>query len=278
MTPLKMFRLHIKHPTIVASIFGLSIAMSSAASAQSARSAALIESLKRAPAGNVERGLPQMPFERWLTGILGTDLSWEVNDCGEGHQGMVCVEVDESEHGTVLMIVVHTNPKGTTQRPGLLFGTIKLFDIDRNFRRLVNLPDLVQESDRRKLQFKDHPLRMLSDAEAISVVQRAPTQVLYDRLPAQPFGEWFAAVMPAGSRVSWRQIGCAGSNTEPACVEATAEWPDGSRAYVSLDLEMIQRGISDRPAFKSAGVYYRKNGRVAEFVSLSEFASAVTRR
>src|SRR4029078_2892223 len=99
-------------------------------------------------------------------------------------RGMVCVELDESQHGTGLMIVVHTNPKGTTQRPGLLFGTIKLFDVDRNFRSLVNLPDLVQEGDRRKLQCKDHPLRMLTEAEAIGVVQRAPAQVLYDRLPA----------------------------------------------------------------------------------------------
>jgi hypothetical protein len=160
----------------------------------------------------------------------------------------------------------------------LFFGTIKLFDVDRNFRSLVNLPDLVKEADRRKLRFKDHPLRMLSDAEAISIVQRAPAQSLHNSLPAQPFGQWFAALMPAGSRVSWRQMGCAGSNTQPACVDATAEWPDGSRAYVSLDLEMIQRGLGDRPVFKSAGMYRRKNGRAAEFASLPAFTSAVTQR
>jgi hypothetical protein len=263
---------------MVSILIGLSIAMSSAVSWQSASESALVESLKRTPAARVERGLPQAPLERWLTAILGTNLSWEVNDCGEGQPGLVCVEVDEAERGVVLMIVVEGQPRGTVRRPRLFFGTIKLFDIDRTFPSLVNLPDLVREADQRKLKFKDHPLRMLSDAEAISLVQRAPARSLHDSLPAQRFEEWFAALMPTGSRVSWRQIGCAGSKTQPACVDATAEWPDGSRAYVSLDLEMIQRGIGDRPVFKSAGMYDRKKGRVAEFPSLSAFASTLTQR
>jgi hypothetical protein len=265
-------------PAIVASVIGLSIAMSSAVSSQSAGDSALIESLKRTPASNVERGLPRVPFERWLTAILGPDLSWEVNDCGEGHPGLVCVEVDESERHAVLMIVVNANATRIVRPPALFFGAIKLFDVDHNFRSLVNLPDLVKEGDRRKLKFKDYPLRTLSNDEAVTIAQRVPAQSLDNSLPTQPFGQWFAALMPAGSRMSWRQMGCAGLNTQPACVDATAEWPDGSRAHVTLTLEMIQRGIGDHPVFKSAGMYDRKRGGVAEFVSLSAFASTLTRR
>ena len=48
------------------------------------REATAIAYLKEVPASKIESGLPDVPFGEWITRLVGADLRWELNDCGEG--------------------------------------------------------------------------------------------------------------------------------------------------------------------------------------------------
>jgi hypothetical protein len=51
--------------------------------------------VQQLPVSQLASGYPEQPFESWLREQVGPDLeefiSWEMNDCGEGRNGMVCV-------------------------------------------------------------------------------------------------------------------------------------------------------------------------------------------
>ena len=235
-----------------------------------------IDRLKATSAARVENGLPATPLGTWLEQVLGGPLAWESNDCGEGPRETAvpwCVQID-APRGTMLMIAVGDSARGLTGRPQLFWGTMKLFDVDREVRRLGDLPRLVKESDQRRARFRDHPLRKLRADEAIPSARSVLVNVLEPARPPVSFEAWLTSLMPEGSKFAWTLEPCGGRETEPQCVWAKSDWPDGSRTLVALDLEMVQRGLGG-PSLATASLYDRRRARIDRFTSLCAFVAAV---
>ena len=58
----------------------------------------------------------------------------------------------------------------------------------------------------------------------------------------------------------------------PQCLNVDVRWPDGARARVTLDLEMVQRGLARDPAFRMAFIYRGPPAKaVDQYRSLQEF-------
>ena len=241
------------------------------------REAAAIAYLKEVPASKIESGLPDVPFGEWITRLVGADLQWELNDCGEGPRAgrsvPLCVGIERATPHLSLLIAIGNSQRGIIDPPVLFFGDIKLFDIDRDIKRLADLPLLLAEDEARRTKYRSLPLRALTQSEAERAGRLAPAQQIDPRLPAEPFETWLAR--SATRDIAWILEGCSGVNMQPQCVIARATWPDGSSALVTLDLELVQRGISDVPTFKSAQLYDRGRLRIDYFASLHELAAAI---
>ena len=73
----------------------------------------LIARVQRISAASLDSALPAVPFARWLAAVRQaprSEVRWEVNDCGEGGDGLrapICVEAildlgpDTTAHATV---------------------------------------------------------------------------------------------------------------------------------------------------------------------------------
>lgn len=95
--------------------------------AASAQDSALIERARRVSVASLDSSFAVMPFEQWLTTLRqlpASALQWEVNDCGEGGDGLeapTCVEVmlrlapDTTAHVSLLMAGLD----GTPGPPGI---------------------------------------------------------------------------------------------------------------------------------------------------------------
>lgn len=71
---------------------------------------------KRVSVASLDATLPAVPFEKWLAelrGVSTSEITWEVNDCGEGADGRdapICVEAilqltaDSTAHASLVMI------------------------------------------------------------------------------------------------------------------------------------------------------------------------------
>ena len=231
-----------------------------------------IRRVKDFRASRIDHNLPNVSFGLWLEHILGPGLSWEMNDCGEG-AGPLCVEIDGKSPEVAIMLNIGSEKQGISGAPVLFFGTIKLFDVDRDVRGLPDLPALVQEARWRATVFRDRPLKSLSDADAIRVGKRVPVQALEPLLPAEPFEQWLTRLTP-GATLTWSHHPCGGNGTEPSCVSVSAKWPNGSSAGVALNLEAVQRGLTDRPVFSEASLYRLTVG-IDRFTTLVAFAAAI---
>jgi hypothetical protein len=237
-----------------------------------------IQYLRAFTASKIEGSLPDLPLGVWIEQILGRQTSWELNDCGEGPRlGPVplCVGIEDASRQLILLVAIGNSERGITDPPSLFFGTIKLFDIDRGVRRLGELPALLTEAAARREMFQDHPLRDIAPLEAARVGRTVLAQLLDDTLPREPFEVWMKNVMPSDSMIAWLRQPCNGWNTQPACVIVEVTWSDQSRALVVLDLEMVQRGLTEVPRFVSASLYDRSRGRIDTFGSLSDLERAV---
>ena len=241
------------------------------------REATAIAYLKEVPASQIESGLPDVPFGEWIKRLVEADLRWELNDCGEGPRPgqsvPLCIGIETPTRHLSLLIAIGNSQRGIIDPPVLLFGSIKLLDIDRDIKRLADLPILLAEDKARRTKYRSLPLRSLTQSEAERAGRLAPAQQIDPRLPAEPFEAWLAR--SATRDIAWTLKGCSGVNTQPQCVTARATWPDGSSALVMLDLELVQRGISEVPTFKSAQLYDRARPRIDYFASLPELASAI---
>lgn len=232
-----------------------------------------IRRVKDFRASRIDDKLPNVFFGLWLEQILGPGLIWEMNDCGEGG-GPICVEIDGKSPEVTISLNIGSEERGINGSPVLFFGTIKLFDVDREIRRLSDLRGFIEEARWRATAFRNHPLKEVTDTDAIRIGRSVVVQVLDPLLPREPFEKWLAALMPSAT-LNWRQDPCEGRNTQPSCVWLVAKWPNGSSALVSLDLESVQRGLSEQPSFSHASFYDRVKGRNDSYRTLVAFAAAV---
>src|SRR5207245_3800516 len=237
------------------------------------REARAILRVKQFLAAKVGVRLPNVSFGRWIERVLGSPLTWEMNDCGEDGR-LVCVEIVSGSPEATISLAIGGDEGGLAAAPTLFFGTIQLYDVDRRIRRFAELPAFVAEAQWRAIAFRDHPLRAVTDADAVRVGRSVPAQSLDPLLPREPFEQWFAGLLPPGVASTWRQEPCDGRNTQPSCVWVTAKWPNGSSATVSLDLESVQRGLTEQPSFSTAFIYNRARG-MESYRSLVGFAAGV---
>jgi hypothetical protein len=105
-----------------------------------------IRRVQQLPASKLDSKLPPQPFESWLKGVLGpgTELKWEVNDCGEqtgdpkldaGRDIPTCVEADATNpHKSEIEIIVSINVgsvnKGANQKPQFGFASVRVGNRD----------------------------------------------------------------------------------------------------------------------------------------------------
>jgi hypothetical protein len=240
-----------------------------------ARDGQAIRRVKGFRASRIDKDLPNVPFGRWVEQVLGPGLTWEMNDCGEG-AGPICVEVHRKSPAVSISLIVGNHERGGISGvPALFFGTMKLFDIDREIRRLSDVGGFVQEARWRTAAFRNHPLKPITDADAFRIGRTVPAQVLDPLLPRDAFEKWLLAQLPQGVVLNWQHAPCGGNDTQPSCVFVIAKWPNGSTAMVSLNLESIQRGLNEQPAFREASFYDRVKMRNGSYRTLVAFAAAV---
>lgn len=239
------------------------------------READAIRRVKNFRASRIDKDLPNVPFGRWADQVLGPGLEWEMNDCGEGH-GPICVGVHrKSPEVSISLIIGNTDHGGVTGVPSLFFGTMKLFDIDREIRHLSEVAGFVQEARWRKAAFQRLPLRAVANADAFRIGRTVPARVLDPLLPPDPFEKWLMAQLPQGVVLNWQQAPCGGNGTQPSCVLVISKWPNGSSTIVSLNLESVQRGLNEQPAFREASFYDRVKIRMYTYRTLVAFAAGV---
>jgi hypothetical protein len=138
---------------MAAAIFALTLCHSTCAFAQETE---LIDRAQRAPASSLDSTLQAVPFARWLAALRKVPLSeirWEVNDCGEGGDGLsapICVEAildlgpDTTAHATLGV----ANREGKAVKPDvwMLYVIAKGSFID--FKRLPEWAAYIQSHTR----------------------------------------------------------------------------------------------------------------------------------
>ncbi|MGE3513104.1 MAG: hypothetical protein AB7N65_29945 [Vicinamibacterales bacterium] len=239
-----------------------------------------VQYLRAVRASDVERGLPAVRFDRWLEGVLRLPALWEMTDCSiprrEGH-GPYCIRISQASRGVDLLVVIGTDERGVG-RPQLLSAGIRLFDIDSAFEDLSQLPDLLNEAEARRQRFADHPMRSMSEADLAVIRHNTRAATLHRALPDEPLEGWLRRAVGDGIPIAWTLTSCspAPNAAAPQCVNVDVRWPDGARARVLLDLEMVQRGLASEPAFRVAFLYRGDTGgRVQPYASLQEFGEAL---
>ena len=109
--------MHFLRTCVALSLFGWSHAAEA-----SAQDAALVEGARHVSVASLDPSFAPMPFEQWLTTLRQlppSALQWEVNDCGEGGDGLeapTCVEAilelgpDTTAHASLIMAGLDGTP------------------------------------------------------------------------------------------------------------------------------------------------------------------------
>lgn len=240
-----------------------------------------IQYLRAVRASDIERALPGIRFDRWLASVLGDTTRWEMNDCGRDRRagdGAICIAIAQPSRAVDLLIAIGTTGRGIVDRPQMVGGGIRLFDIDSPIGRLAELPDLLSESEARRLRFTDHPMRTLTEADLTRIRTTVRASALEAGLPDEPFEAWLQALLPSDAPTQWALTSCSGipNAAAPQCVNVDARWSDGARLRILLDLEMVQRELATAPSFRAAFVYRGPPARGVEaFNSLRDFEDVV---
>lgn len=241
-----------------------------------------VQYLRAVRASDIEDDLPGIRLDRWLESVLRLPSLWEMNDCGQARQdghGPICVRVSQASRGVDILFVIGRDDRGVG-RPRMVRGGVRLFDIDSGLGRLAALPDMIGEAEARRQRFADHPMQTLTDADVARLRTTTRANALQPDLPGDLFAAWFQAALPAETPQTWTLASCSAvpNAAAPQCLNVDVRWPDGARARVTLDLELVQRGLAADPAFRLAFVYRGGPARTVEpFSSLREFAEAVSR-
>ena len=97
------------------------------AGAAPARAQELLSTARRVPVSSLDSTLPTVPLDKWLAqlgAISASDITWEVNDCGEGGDGReapTCVEAilplraDTTAHASLVVAGID----GKRSRPAI---------------------------------------------------------------------------------------------------------------------------------------------------------------
>lgn len=242
---------------------------------------AAVQYLRAVQAMAIDPDLPDGRLDRWLESVLRLPSSWQMTDCGaerrNGH-GPVCVRVTQSSRGVDLLLLIGDDERGVTGRPRLVAGDVRLFDIDSRLPRLAALPDTLIEADARRQRFADHPLQPLTAADLARLRSTTPVQALEPELPDLTVDRWLSTVLGRDVTAEWTLISC-NPNPQaaaPQCANVDVRWPDGARARITLDLEMVQRGLAVVPSFRMAFLFRGAADRAVEpYRSLPAFADAL---
>jgi hypothetical protein len=239
-----------------------------------------IDYLKQMRASSIEKALPSIPFEQWIKATLGPDLRWGLNDCGEGggREGSVpiCVEASRSDGSVTLYVGVGTSEKGIFGRPQLGLGQIEVADTTWEVRNLKDLPPLLRAAEAAKKTYRLHPLRPVSDEEAIRVARNVSVRQLDKRVPDEPVATWLERQMPAGTMIQWDMKDCPGFPQQPSCVSASATWLETS-VVIQINMEFHQRGLNEPPSW-AAQIWDRAKGRITGYKTLPDLAAAIRKR
>jgi hypothetical protein len=107
-----------------------------------------IQYLQDMPASKIEKGLPNVSFKQWIEMVLGADLHWEMNDCGEGGDGPsetpVCITVSQGAKVPAdisVSISIGNSIGGVIDSPELFYGNV----LKRTVVHLAELPSMVKE-------------------------------------------------------------------------------------------------------------------------------------
>lgn len=239
-----------------------------------------VQYLRAVRAADIDPDLPAVRLDRWLESVLRLPSQWEMNECGEARQdghGPICVRVSQASRGVDILFVIGRDDRGVG-RPRMVRAGVRLFDIDSNLPRLAELPDMVSEAEARRQRFADHPMQTLTEADVMRLRVTTRANTLQPDLPSEPFEAWFQSALAADTPQTWTLVSCSAvpSAAAPQCVNVDVRWPDGARARVTLDLEMVQRGLAAEPSFRLAFVYRGGPARTVEpFRSLREFSDVV---
>jgi hypothetical protein len=104
----------------------------------------LLRLTQRVPASTLDSTLPAVPFERWLAelgGLTPKAIRWEVNDCGEGGDGLAaptCVEAifDLAPHTTAHASLIVAGIDGAREQPAIWMLSTTTGTSVANFRKL----------------------------------------------------------------------------------------------------------------------------------------------
>lgn len=140
-----------------------------AAFAQTSQERKAISFAKAIPVSQLDKKLPDVPFERWLTmqAGAGAQMTWEVTDCGEqtgttadnGRDFPMCVEVNaqmRDQREIVVSIAVGSFKQGIFGKPSTWWITVGNDSAtDKALEKLSDLP--VQLSGTRATPAGDVP-------------------------------------------------------------------------------------------------------------------------
>ena len=239
-----------------------------------------VQYLRAVQASALDPDLPDSRLDRWLESVLRLPAQWEMSECGverrNGH-GPICVRITQTSRGIDLQIAIGTDERGAG-RPQLVSAAIRLYDIDSYFERLAALPDILTEAEARRQRFADHPLQKLlaSDVQKLRAATRA--NALQPELPNELFESWLRTTLASDVAAEWALVSCnpIPNAAAPQCLNIDVRWQDGARARVTLDLEMVQRGLARDPAFRMAFIYPGPPAKaVTQYRSLQEFGEAL---
>ncbi len=96
------------------------------------------------------------------------------------------------------------------------------------------------------------------EKQALALVKRIPASELDEKLPGEPFADWFKQLGGPQAGIVWQLTECgdsAGASVErdaPACAEANALLPDGRKVIVAIAVGTFKKGLSREPAFYRA--------------------------
>jgi len=90
---------------------------------------------------------------------------------------------------------------------------------------------------------------------ALASVQRMPASSLDDKLPQRPFGSWFNEIIGPKAGVVWQLSECGEKISNdavpdlPACAEAIALTPEGSKVIIVISVGSFKKGLIGPPTF-----------------------------
>lgn len=225
-------------------------------------------------ASEIEKGLPNKPLGQWIEEILGNDVKWGINDCGEGgdREGPVpvCASIEKTFESLFLYVAVGDSDGTVSNPPQFFFGGMKQGDKDYRFKKLIDVPKALEDSRKNETFYKANPLKQLSLNEATTFVNNTFVKQIDAMLPNQKFGEWLKGILPPGTEQKWDLDGCDGRGLQPQCLVSVNRLPNESSVLITIGLENRQRGLNVPPYLQSVS-FYKVRDRVRNYSSLSEF-------